>query len=181
LKKSEEKSPVRQEEKGVLKDKLGWLSFPNYYMLSTIYHLLSPMATFKILQDRLTTVDLELDPLIKTIYLISKHLYATFSSDTDLAEIAKIQYKTYDQGIFVGYLDNATEELIKHYDEPNKVPRIKSLGEFISNTLNGTTPLETAKKRSIHLLIEFMIFFISFIPTRNHRSEEHTTELHSQD
>jgi hypothetical protein len=147
LKKSEEKSPVRQEEEGVLKDKLGWLSFPNYYMLSTIYHLLAPMATFKILQDRLTTVDLELDPLIKKIYLISKHLYATFSSDTDLAEIAEIPYKTYDQGIFVGYLDNATEELIKHYDEPNKVPRIKSFGEFNKQYVKGDNFLGSSEKK----------------------------------
>jgi hypothetical protein len=147
LKKSGEKSPLRQEEEGALKDKLGWLSFPNYYMLSTIYHLLAPMATFKVLQDRLTTVDLELDPLIKTIYLISKHLYATFSSDTDLAEIAKIQYKTYDQGIFVGYLDNATEELIKHYDEPNKVPRIKSFGEFNKQYVTGDNSLGSSEKK----------------------------------
>jgi hypothetical protein len=145
LKKPEEKSPTRQKEEGALKDKLGWLSFPNYYMLSTIYHLLAPMATFKILQDRLTTVDLQSDPFIKRIYLLSKHLYLTFSSDTDLAETAGIQYDTYDQGIFAGYLDNATEALIEYPNESNKVSRIKSFGEFNrqyvsednSTTING--------------------------------------------
>jgi hypothetical protein len=135
IEKYEEKSPTQQkEEEEVLMDRFGWLSFPNHYMFTTIYRLLAPMATFKMLQDRLTTVDLELDPLIKTIYLLSKHLYyRTFSGESELAEIANIPYETYDQGIFLGYLENATEELIQHYNEPDKVQRIKSFGEFNKN------------------------------------------------
>ena len=63
LQSSKGKYPAWQEiSEAVLKTELGWLSFPNYYMLSTIYHLLAPLATFKILQSRLTAVDLELDP-----------------------------------------------------------------------------------------------------------------------
>src|SRR5215469_6561619 len=72
-----------QQSEENLKNQLGWLSFPNYYMLSTIYHLLAPMAAFKMLQSMLTTVDLDLDPFIKTIYLLAKHLYLSFSADTD--------------------------------------------------------------------------------------------------
>ena len=85
------------KKKEELKNQLGWLSYPNYYMLSTIYHLLAPMAAFKVLHNRLTTVDLELDPLIKTIYLLAKHLYLSFSADTDLAYISEIPYDKYDK------------------------------------------------------------------------------------
>jgi hypothetical protein len=128
---SKEKSLSWQEiSEAGLKTKLGWLSFPNYYMLSTIYHLLAPLATFKILQSRLTAVDLELDLRIKTMYILSKHLYSTFSADADFAEMIGINPYLYEQGIFAGYLDNATEELINDCKDPDRVPRIKSFGEF---------------------------------------------------
>ena len=70
-------------------------------------------------------------PRIKTIYILSKHLYSTFSADADFAKIVNIEEDyMYEQGTFAGYLDNATEELISDYKDPDKVPRIKSFGEF---------------------------------------------------
>jgi hypothetical protein len=157
LEKSWEKPQAGEEEKEeLLKMKLGWLSFPNYYMLSTIYQLLAPLAAFKILQMRLTTVDLELDPLVKTIYLLSKHLYLTFSAETDLAhtstktnlgDIDELpDYQGYDQGI-AGYLDDGTEALIEHYSQPEKVLRIKTFGEFNKKYVMKNDMIEINGKR----------------------------------
>ncbi len=102
---SEEQYKTKSEVE--LKNSYGWLSFPNYYFISTIYILLAPMAAFKLLQSRLTTVDLELDPQIKTIYLLAKHLYRTFSAASYWAQREpKIEYGEYGehgQGIYAGH------------------------------------------------------------------------------
>ncbi|HKG87869.1 MAG TPA: hypothetical protein VKA95_06045 [Nitrososphaeraceae archaeon] len=113
----------------------GWLSGPGYYMISTIYNLLAPLAAFKLLQNsqnRLTRVDLSVDPSIETIYLLANRLYRTFSADVALADSdPKIpNYKGFEQGIFAHYLDNMTEALIEYYYEPDKTPRLKSFGKF---------------------------------------------------
>jgi hypothetical protein len=39
-------------------DGSGWLATPGYYFKSTAYWLMAPMTTFKILQGRLTSIDL---------------------------------------------------------------------------------------------------------------------------
>jgi hypothetical protein len=39
----------------------GWLSGPGYYMSSTMYRICAPLAVFRLLQERLTVVDLTLD------------------------------------------------------------------------------------------------------------------------
>jgi hypothetical protein len=66
-------------------DGTGWLAEPGYYFNSTAYWLLAPMPTFKILQGRLTSVDLGLEPRIREQYELLKLLYLSFSSDFDLA------------------------------------------------------------------------------------------------
>jgi hypothetical protein len=120
---------LTQQPKEQLKDSKGWLSFPNSYFFSTIYILLAPMAAFKILQSRLTSVDLELDPSIEKIYLLAKHVYRTFSANRDLAySPPKIEYMEHGQGIYAVNLDNMTEALIEYYYEPDKALRIKSFG-----------------------------------------------------
>jgi hypothetical protein len=112
----------------------GWLSTKGYYMLSTIYYLLAPLAAFKLLQNsqnRLTRVDLAIDPTINTIYILAKHLYRTFDADHKLAEQKpRLYYEGYEQGIFHGYLDNMTEALIEYYNEPERTPRLRSFGRF---------------------------------------------------
>ncbi|MGB8034990.1 MAG: hypothetical protein WCF03_14345, partial [Nitrososphaeraceae archaeon] len=55
-----------------------------YYMLSTIYTLLVPMAAFKVLQSKLTTIDLNVDQSIAKTYRLAKCL---LSSDD-------LQYRT---------------------------------------------------------------------------------------
>jgi hypothetical protein len=147
----------QSEEK--LKESKGWLSFPNTYFFSTIYILLAPMAAFKILQSRLTSVDLEVDPSIETIYLLAKHLYGTFSADRDLANIPpKIEYDEHGQGIYALKLDNMTEALIEYYYEPDKSLRLKSFGKFTS---------EYIKEKKVEPPFNFIYnIFLNFHPSK---------------
>ena len=107
---------VREAKEGNL---VPWLSsIDGYYMKNTIYRLLAPLAVFRLMQNRLTLFDLNLDTCIKVQYLLIKALYHTFSNDFKLAKSEpclpydphKIaDYETANksvmlQGIFLGVL-----------------------------------------------------------------------------
>ncbi len=134
-------------------DRTGWLTsnsyYYDYYMASTIYRLLAPLAVIKLVQRLLTLVDLTVDPHINNQYILIKRLYLSFSADFVLARIAPcLEYapnrgenqkewrkkqesdpkKYYRQGIFAGVLDKAVEALI--VTDPNGVARCMSFGEF---------------------------------------------------
>lgn len=111
----------------------GWLGGPGYYMMSTIYKLLAPIAIFKQMQSRLTFVDMSLDMGIAAQYALSKILYLTFTCDFELAEFQPAlpyspevkDWKTkrkenpqeyWRQGIALGRLDNALDELLINND-----------------------------------------------------------------
>jgi hypothetical protein len=136
-----------------------WLSTDHYFIRSTIYRLIAPMAAFKLLQHRLTNIDLKLVPAINIQYILAKILYYTFSSSPDLARSepaihydpdqigaeskgfdestkrerrAKYPERFWLQGLKVGTLDILADTLIlseKGSDSNNNI-RIKSFGEF---------------------------------------------------
>jgi hypothetical protein len=64
-------------------DRISWLSpksfYYNYYTTSTIYKLLSPLVFLKLIQRRLTLVDLAVDPHINDQYALAKWLYISFT------------------------------------------------------------------------------------------------------
>lgn len=66
----------------------GWLEHRGYYMRSTIYKLLAPIALFKIIQQNLTFVDLSVDKGIAANYTLAKILYLSFTCDFELAAIS---------------------------------------------------------------------------------------------
>ena len=66
-------------------DGSGWLAKPGYYFTSTAFQLLAPMTSFKIVQRRLTVIDLSLEPQIREQYEILKLLFLSFTRDFDLA------------------------------------------------------------------------------------------------
>ena len=116
------------------------------------------MAAFKLLQHRLTNIDLKLDQAINIQYILAKILYYTFSSSTDLARSdpaipydpdqigaeskgldestkkeRRIKYpeKFWLQGLKVGTIDILAETLIvSEKGGDNNNIRIKSFGEF---------------------------------------------------
>ncbi len=132
-------------------DHTGWLApndyYYDYYMASTMYRLLAPLAVIKLIQRLLTLVDLTVDPHIHHQYLLAKWLYMSFTEDFTLARIVPcLDYephheewrekqktepeKYWRQGIFAGVLDTAVEALLVH--DPNGSMRCMSFGEFES-------------------------------------------------
>ena len=52
----------------------GILNDINYYSTVTIYRLIAPLATYRLLRDKLTSLDMELDERIKNQYTLVKDL-----------------------------------------------------------------------------------------------------------
>ena len=151
----------------VAKEGEGWLSAPGYFINSTIYRLIAPLAAFKLIQRRLTIVDLELESKINIQYALGKCLYSTFSDDFDLAKSqpAIVGYEPYEryvgaqeeihfhQGIYTGLIDSLIELLT--FDEPKGGLRVLTFGEFESKFMNTKHPLPLEK---------FYALFLNFHP-----------------
>lgn len=123
----------------------GWLSGAGYYMATTVYKLLSPTAYLKLIQRRLTLVDLSLDPKVRAHYMLAKALYDSFIDDFGFASIDPvIEYdpnikdwkkrrkedpqKYWRQGLTWGRLDLASDGLLVR--EPPDTLRLMNYGEF---------------------------------------------------
>ncbi len=71
-------------------DGTGWLVEPErYYFKSIVYGLLAPITTFSVLQRRLTTIDLGLDPDVRAKYELLRLVFFSFCQDWDLAAYGK--------------------------------------------------------------------------------------------
>ena len=115
-----------------------------YYLISTIYLLLSPLVIFAIIRRRLTLIDLTVNPRITTEYQYAKRLYFLLSQDFEFAkEEPWLEYEPFAedwedlrrrdparywrQGAPIGAIDNAAEALI--VDDGSNLRRM-TLGEF---------------------------------------------------
>jgi hypothetical protein len=126
-----------------------WLGGDGYYLRSTMYKLMAPLVVFRLIQQRLTFVDLTLDAHIANQYRLLKLLYLTFTDPYDFAGVEpKLEYKPdvegkdwrtkrqeneqvhWPQGLYLGTLDNALDALILA-DTQGKT-RLKTFGEFES-------------------------------------------------
>lgn len=122
-----------------------------YYIASTMYRLLAPMGVYKLIQRRLTIVDLTLDRKLDNHYQLAKHLSWSFTADFDLAwglrvfpldynpndpdweKLRQSDSKTYwRQGLPIGRLDNAVESLLTRDTQADGHHRLISFGEFES-------------------------------------------------
>jgi hypothetical protein len=67
----------------------GWLTDNwRYYRTSTFYNLLAPGAAFWLLRERITFLDLSLDPVLEFQYKVAFAAYETWSADFALARQA---------------------------------------------------------------------------------------------
>ena len=112
-----------------------------YSLKTTAYYLLLPCAVFKMIRKRLTLVDLQVDPMIYTQYILAKSVYLSYTDDFKLA--GSEPYKPYvndwrkkreenpqvyrRQGFPLGRLDNALDALINHEETGDS---FISFGEF---------------------------------------------------
>lgn len=123
----------------------GWLTGQGYYLLTTMYRFVAPAAVFRLIQRRLTFVDLSLDRHIALRYELGRCLYRSYRRDFEVASMQPVL--TYDpdkrvsdeerrshpewfgkQGIYAGVLDNLADALIVL--EPDQPSRCMTNGEF---------------------------------------------------
>ncbi|WP_250033855.1 hypothetical protein [Paractinoplanes maris] len=129
---------------GLAEDGSGWLAGNGYYFRSTAYYLLAPSTSVKLLQRRLTEIDLALEPRIAFQYLLLKEIFHSYTWDHDLARVDPAQPYEPDavvagavaaaapqryrrQGLYLGVLDQIADELTIRSDNAY---HCKSLGEF---------------------------------------------------
>jgi hypothetical protein len=138
-------SLARTARDGDLEQDRSWLNGPGYYMASTIYNLMVPIVIFRLLQNRLTLVDLTVDRRISNQYLTAKLLYITFTEDFVLSRFEpELHYQPFvaawekmraeqptrywRQGLTLGRLDAAIDGMI--HRSPDNTERCITFGEF---------------------------------------------------
>jgi len=150
-----------------------WLSAqrPRYYRFSTEYRLIAPLATVKLLQRRLTQLDLSLDPGMRLVHVLARQVarvvadeFALANSDRDAlpyrphakeaGDRANDEPAVYwQQGIPSGILDNAAEALI--VTDPGAAPRVASYMEFEHARADAQSVIGRAFARIEYLLADF--------------------------
>lgn len=141
-------------------DGTGWLAGEGYYFNSTAYRLFAPIAAIRILQRRLTAVDLALDSRLKTQYRLLRMLYRSMTEDQPLAQRSppilydpnwayseeneresqiSAQPDMYiRQGIYRGTLDQLVDAMIVC---DRDLERVMSFSEFLQFERDGKSPL----------------------------------------
>lgn len=123
-----EESPAK-----LLKDLKPQKDSDNYYLKTTIYRLFLPLALYRIMQRRLTHVDLNLDDQLHKIYQLLHALSRTFGDDREIAKIANLKYhpernrdfanpasdqeEYTPQGLLRGKLDCIVESLLERSEK----------------------------------------------------------------
>jgi hypothetical protein len=131
-------------------DGTGWLtpSDDDYYINSSAFYLLAPTTSLKIIQRRLTAIDLALEPRLSFQYKLLKMAFFSYTWDNQLARRdPSLNYRPDDadpgtpnrerllaeaprvyrrQGLYVGIVDQLADALISDTTSS----RCKSLGEF---------------------------------------------------
>ncbi len=124
---------------GALSGELMEDSGRGYYIRSTLFQLLAPLAIAYLLRTQLTHRDLTLDPWVKRAFALSDASYRAFTRDFQFAALdpAIPDYRNradssansgvIKQGVFLGRLDNLMEALI---DVEGEKRRIITFGQF---------------------------------------------------
>lgn len=134
----------------LLPDGTGWLtpSEDDYYIESTAFFLLAPATSFRVIQRRLTAIDLALEPRVNFQYQLLKLAFASYTWDYDLANrTPSLEYHPDDadpgapnrerllaeaprvyrrQGLYLGIVNQLADALISETTDS----RCKSLTEF---------------------------------------------------
>jgi hypothetical protein len=131
------------EKEGPLSRSLSDVTDPGYYIRSTLYQLLAPLAVSYILQTRLTSRDISLDHWVSRQFFLSDAVYKAFTRDfffasqvpvisgyRETADREKVPdgiAKHYKQGIYLGRLDTAVHNLVEWQAES---PQVITFGRF---------------------------------------------------
>jgi hypothetical protein len=161
-------SLARSARRGDIKPSGGWLSSEGYYLISTLYKLMAPMAVIRLLSEKLTLVDLTLEETIRDQYYLAKALDRSFTDDFSLA--ARKPALKYDpevsaavrasdpvvharQGVSLGRVDAAAEAMIVR--DKDAQPRVMTFGQFDTEYRTKGSSLSTALAPVAYIVLDF--------------------------
>ena len=156
---------ARTARNGELNPGRNRLSTDPYYLQLIVHRLLAPVALFRLLQDGLTQVDLNLDPNTRAQYLISKYLAWALTDDYVFAAYEPvIRYdpsavgtgsgkRVPRQGQPSGIIDTAGDSLIIRPE--GGTARVVRFGEFAEAYANQNSKLYKACTPVAELLYDF--------------------------
>jgi hypothetical protein len=144
-----------------------WLR-DEYFLVSTVYRLLVPVAVLRLMQRRLTFVDLSVDEELGQQYRFARALAGTWNSGFDLAGKApRLEYRPHDgdaaaraaeqpavyalQHLYAGQLDQTVGCLV--VQDPDAPLRHRTYGEFEDEYRNGSAREQMAP--AVRLLSSF--------------------------
>lgn len=163
------RSLARSSRQGSLgQHERSWLNHNGYYLRSTLYYMILPAVIFRLIRNRMTFIDLDLDQQISTKYFLTKIYAYSFTDDFALASSGrKLPYDpdgsgteqgppaagtSSRQGLVFGDLDSVLDLMLK---ADGSHTRAISFGEFDALLSNPTIP-ET--------LIELINIYLNFDP-----------------
>lgn len=140
-----------------------------YYARTTAYRLLAPTVVYRLIQERLTLIDLSLDASIKATYDIARFISWSFTDDFRLAHLnPALEYDPnvrdwakrrleqpalyWRQGIPAGVLEVMVDALVVRQSDESA--RCMTYGEFESAYLR-----DDEFKRSIDPILDGLLFF----------------------
>lgn len=145
-----------------------WLRGPdNYYLLTTMFRLLRPVACLRLLTEKLTRLDFSLDGRVQAAYVLGKMYRDVLSGPFDLAALPPVRAYRYEapeagkpyapadgavrhiQHLYTDELESIVDTLILR-DAEGRVS-LKRYGEFRAEMLDPAH--ETAKRLAPALLM----------------------------
>jgi hypothetical protein len=162
-------SIARAGRAGGLDKGSSWLSPDEYYLRSTVYRLMAPIAMFRLIESALTIVDIRLDRYLADQFKLGKIAFSMFTKDFNLAGSGdKLRYEPQvkgarealrapavyaDQALLWGTLETAVQHLIVYSEGKG---RLLYYGEFDS------TMKQSASERKI--FEQVFDLFVDFHP-----------------
>jgi hypothetical protein len=126
-------------------NRMDWLNHPGYYLRSTLYKLLVPAVLLRLIQRRMTFIDLRVDNSIRIRYQLLKLYSRSFTDDFEMAALKpSLSYDPNSerrrelrasepaiymrQGLVLGDLENICETMIVRNADGR--PEVTSFVEF---------------------------------------------------
>jgi hypothetical protein len=152
-------------------NRLDWLNKPGYYLRSSLYKLLVPAVLFRLMQRRITFVDLRVDDSIRIRYQLLRLYLRSFTEDFEMAQLQPaLKYDPNNekcdelrlkepavyvrQGFVLGDLENICEAMIARSDDGRF--EVISFSKFEELLLSGAKENED--------LEELVNLFLGFSP-----------------
>lgn len=118
-------------------------------LVTTTYRLIAPLVLIRLLQQRLTTVDLGLDKSLRNEYLVARELLSVLNNGYELSKLGRpFEYrvdrpdgpKEPRQHLTVRYLNNVIEAMTKRNSDGN-MTGLKSALEFEAQCTDPESPV----------------------------------------